>query len=55
VPLNSLMMNDVNIVHVSEVVSVYRLCQLMIINGNDSAVLKMIVDMYKVISSPCKP
>jgi len=46
---------DVNTVHVSEVVSMYRLCQLMIINGNDSAVLKIIMDMYKVISNPCKP
>jgi hypothetical protein len=41
---------DVNIVHISEVVSMYMLCQLMIINCNDSAVLKIITDMYKVVS-----
>jgi len=38
---------DVNIVHVSEVVSMYRLCQLMIINCNDTAVLKIVMDMYE--------
>jgi len=45
---------DVNIVHVSEVMSTYRLCQLMIINCNDTAVLKIVLDMYKVVSNPCK-
>jgi hypothetical protein len=45
---------DVNIVHMSEVVSRYRLCQLMIINCNDTVVLKIIMGMYKVVSSPCK-
>jgi len=32
----------------------YSLCQLMIINCNDSAVLKITTDMYKVVSNPCK-
>ena len=45
---------DVNIVRISEVVSMYRLCQLMIINCNDSAVLKIIMGMYKVVSNLCK-
>jgi hypothetical protein len=39
---------DINTVHISEVVSMYRLCQLMIIKCNDSAVLKIIMDMYNV-------
>jgi hypothetical protein len=45
---------DINIVRISEVVSLYGLCQLMITNCNFSAVLKIIMDMYKVVSNPCK-
>lgn len=45
---------DVNIVHISVAVGMYRLCQLMIINCNDSAVLKIVIDMYCTMLFPTR-